>query len=189
MKLNPKKCKEMYVKFMNNPNTVYMRPVCIGDQVVERVKMYKLLVVIKSEDLKLKTRVEHVIAKSSKRLYSLRLLKPASVKPEDVLKVYVCSIRSVLEYAAQVWQDIPDAIESIQRRALRIVFPELSYQQALNQANLPTLANRREFLCKKLMADMMSESHPISFLLPQTKTRSIPYKLRTIGNEKTITNT
>ena len=90
-----------------------------------------------------------------------------------------------------MWQDIPaylsGAIESIQRRALRIVFPELSYQQALNQANFPTLANRREFLCKKLMADMMSESHPISFLLPQTKTRSIPYKLRTIGNEKTIT--
>lgn len=37
IKFNPKKCKEMYVKFMNNPNTV-MRPVCIGDQVAERVK-------------------------------------------------------------------------------------------------------------------------------------------------------
>ena len=149
--------------------------------------------VIISEDLKWNTHVEHVIAKSSKRLYSLRLLKRASVKPEDILKVYVCNIRSVLEYAAQVWQDIPaylsGAIESIQRRALRIVFPELSYQQALNQANLPTLANRRQFLCKKLMADMMSESHPNSFLLPEIKTRSMPYKLRTIGNEKTVTNT
>ena len=68
------------------------------------------------------------------------------------VKVYACNIRSVLEYAAQVWQDIPaylsDAIESIQRRALRIVFPALSYQQALNQANLPRLANRREFLLR-----------------------------------------
>ena len=34
---------------------------------------------------------------------------------EDMLKVYTYKIRSVLEYAAQVWQDIPaylsDAIE------------------------------------------------------------------------------
>ena len=47
---------------------------------------------------------------------------------------------AILGYAAQIWQDIPaylsDAIESIQRRALRIIFPNSSYQQALDQANL-----------------------------------------------------
>ena len=41
-----------------------------------------------------------------------------------------------LEYAAQVWQDIPaylsDAIVSIQKRALRIIFLNFSYQQALD---------------------------------------------------------
>ena len=39
-----------------------------------------------------------------------------------MLKVYTYNMRLVLEYAAQVWQDIPaylfDAIESLQRRAL-----------------------------------------------------------------------
>ena len=62
-----------------------------------------------------------------------------------MLKVYTCNIRSVLEYAAQVWQDIPaylsDAIESIQRRALRIIFPDSSYQQALDRANLRKARN------------------------------------------------
>ena len=57
-----------------------------------------------------------------------------------MLKVYTYNTRSVLEYAAQILQDIPaclsDAIESIQRRALRIIFPNSSYQQALDQANL-----------------------------------------------------
>ena len=28
--------------------------------------------------------------------------------PEDMLKVYTYNIRSVLEYATQVWQDIPE---------------------------------------------------------------------------------
>ena len=97
--------------------------------------------------------------------------------PKDILKVYLSNVRSVLEYAAQVWQDIPaylsDAIESIQRRALRIIFPNSSYQQVLELTNLSTLANRRILLGKRLMADMKDESHPISFLTPKVTTRTI----------------
>ena len=42
MKFNPKKNKEMVINFIANPNTV-MRTICIGNQVVETVKTYKLL--------------------------------------------------------------------------------------------------------------------------------------------------
>ena len=184
MKLNPKKCKEMYINFMTNSVTS-LRPICVGYKEVERVGTYKLLGVIISDDLKWNAHVEYVIAKAAKRLFALRLLKRAGVMPKDILKVYLCNVRSVLEYAAQVWQDIPaylsDAIESIQRRALRIIFPNSSYQQALDLTNLSTLANRRILLCKKLMADMRDESHPISFLAPKVTTRNIPYQLRS-GN-------
>ena len=74
-----------------------------------------------------------------------------------------------------------DAIESIQRRALRIIFPNSSYQQALDLTNLSTLANRRILLCKQLMAHMRDESHLISFLAPKVTTRNISYQLRS-GN-------
>ena len=100
-----------------------------------------------SDDLKWSKHVEFVIAKAAKRLFALRLLKRAGVMPKDILKVYLSNVRSVLEYAAQVWLDIPaylsDAIESIQRRALRIIFPNSSYQQVLELTNLSMLANRR----------------------------------------------
>ena len=86
--------------------------------------------------------------------------------------------RFSVEYAAQVWQDVPaylsDAIESIQRRALRIIFPNSSYQQALDLTSLTTLANRRILLCKKLITDMRDESNPISFQAPQVTTWTIP---------------
>ena len=108
MKLNPKKCKEMYVNFMKNSITA-MRPISVRNQEVELVRSYKLLAVIISDDLKWNAHVEHVIAKAAKRLYTLRLLKRAGFMPEDMLKVYTYNIRLVLEYAAQVWQDIPDA--------------------------------------------------------------------------------
>ena len=99
-----------------------------------------------------------------------------------ILKVYLSNVRSVLEYAAQVWQDIPaylsDAIESIQRRPLRvIIFPNCSYQQVQDLTNLSTLANRWILLCKKLMADMRDKSHPISFMAPKVTTRTMPYQL------------
>ena len=45
MKLNPKKCKEMYVNFMKNSITA-MRPIRVGNQGVEWVGSYKLLGVI-----------------------------------------------------------------------------------------------------------------------------------------------
>ena len=41
MKLNPKKCKEMYVNFMKNSITA-MRPISVGNQGAERVRSYKL---------------------------------------------------------------------------------------------------------------------------------------------------
>ena len=168
-----------------------MRPISIANQNVERVRTYKLLGVIISDDLKWNTHVEYVITKAAKRLYALRLLKRAGIMPEDILKVYTCNIRSVLEYAAQVWQDIPaylsDAIESIQRRALRIIFPNSSYQQALDQTNLASLADPKILMCKKLMADIRNENHPISFLAPQVITRSISYQLRSANTKATTT--
>ena len=114
MKLNPKKCNEMYVSIMKNSISA-MRPISVGNQEVERVGSYKLLGIIISDDLKWNVHAEYVIAKAAKRLYALRLLKRAGVMPEDMLKVYTYNIRSVLAYAAQVWQDLPaylsDAIE------------------------------------------------------------------------------
>ena len=95
-----------------------LRSICVGYKEVKRVGMYiKLPGVINSDDLKYNAHVEYVIAKAAKRLYVLRVLKRAGVMPKDILKVYLCNVRSVLEYAAQVhvWQDIPtylsDAIE------------------------------------------------------------------------------
>ena len=86
--------------------------------------------------------------------------------------IYQIGLKVCCASMASLYSCIPfsDPIESIQRRALRIIFPNSSYQQAVDQANLTSLADRRIFICKKLMADMKNESHPISFLAPQVMT-------------------
>ena len=109
-------------------------------------------------------------AKASKKLYALRLLKRAGVQEQDMLKVFRSSVRPILEYAVQVWQDIPDylsdRIESVQKRAFIIIYPNSSPSQALSLVNETTLSNRRELLCRKFMAEMTdTRDHPLSCLV------------------------
>ena len=125
---------------------------------------YKLLGVIISDDLKWNCHIDYIyiITKAAKRLNALRLLKRAGVQAQDMLKMYRCNVRSILEYALQVWQNIPvylsERIESVQKRAFKIIYPDSSYNQALILAKETTLSSRREFLCNKLMADMNKNS-------------------------------
>ena len=42
-----------------------------------------------------------------------------------------------------------DDIERVQRRALRIILPELSYNDARELINIPSLKERREILCEQ----------------------------------------
>ena len=111
---------------------------------------------INNENLKWNCNVDYIIAKASKKLYALGLLKIAGV--QDMLKVFRSSVISVLEYAVQVWQDIPDylsdRIETVQKRALKIINPNSSYSQALSQANETTLSIRRELLCHVFITEM-----------------------------------
>lgn len=84
-----------------------MRP-SVANQEVEWVGTQKFLAVMTSNDLKWNNHIENAIANAIKGLYALRLLKRAGIMLEDMLKVYMCNIRSLLEYASQVWQDIPE---------------------------------------------------------------------------------
>ena len=75
-------------------------------------------------------KVNEVVAKASKRLHILRVLKRGGVPPADLLKVYFALIRSVLEYCCPVWHNalpvkLSDSIERVQKRALRIIYPAL----------------------------------------------------------------
>ena len=96
-------------------------------------------------------------------------------------QIYLTMIRSVLDYACQVWHSSlsgtqNDKLESIQRRALRVIYPDLSYARALTRSGLPTLFSHRENLSKAFFKDMLSPSHSLHHLLPAV--HETPYDLR-----------
>ena len=81
-----------------------------------------------SKDLKWIEHVDYICKKASKWLYALRLLKRSSIPAGKLVLVYTTCVRPILEFLCEVWhyslaQYLNDEIESIQCRALRIIFP------------------------------------------------------------------
>ena len=112
----------------------------------EIVKSIKLLGVIVRNDLKWNDRVDNITAKASRRIYLLKQLKHAGIDRKSLIQFYCACIRSVLEYACQAFHSslpacLSDQIERLQKRVLWILFPEVSYGKALEDAG-PTCKNK-----------------------------------------------
>jgi len=113
------------------------------------VKSAKVLGVTLRDDLKWNGHVSNITAQASQRIYLLKQLKRAGIDRVSLIQFYYACIRSVLEYASQAFHAslrgyLSDQIKRIEKRALRIVYPELSYREALANANLMPLFERRE---------------------------------------------
>ena len=86
------------------------------------------------------------------------------------LKLINCSlIRSVTEYACSRFGIIPkylvNALESIKKRALSIIYPSISYNYALLLSDLSSLEENRSLAC----TDLISKIKPSNPLYPLIK--------------------
>ena len=181
-KLNAKKTKELCVSFSK---TIVTPPnITLNDMQIEKVTTTKLLGVTISDDLKWEVHVSEMYCKASTRLYFLRMLRHAGLDTADLLKVYLTMVRPILEYACQVWhpgltRGQSDTLESIQRRALRTIYPGMDYTEALTISGLTSLSDRRTCLCRRLFENMQNSSHKLHHLLPMEKTNV--HNLRSIN--------
>jgi len=101
----------------------------------------------------------------------------------DVIAVYSSLIRSVLEYACPVWhcgltKGQSDEIEGVQKRCLKILFPDLSYKDSLQITGLELLSLRRESQVRKLFNEIKCEGHVLNNLLPANNVNNSSYRLR-----------
>ena len=108
-----------------------------------------------------KQTLEYIVKKAAKRLHFLKILKGYNAPGEDLKTVYISAIGSILEYGTK-------DIERIQRRGMKIICPEKTYEQALIECGMETLENRREKMCIKLINDMKSLIHKLNEMLPPT---------------------
>ena len=55
---------------------------------------------------------------------------------------------------------LSDLVESVQKTALKIAYPTLSYEEALQKSNFKLLSTRREEACKKLINSLRDQDSP-----------------------------
>jgi hypothetical protein len=124
-----------------------------------------------------------ITKKAARRIYSVRLLKRAGVADTDLVTFYSTCVRTVLEYACPAWfysttEYLREQIESIQRRIMRIIFPDTSYRDALYLAGIPRLCVRLENLCDMFFSNIMKQNHKLYDLVPPTYQTIITLGLR-----------
>ena len=102
MKLNPKKCKELRVCFFRESPVV--DPLRIDAIPIDVVDRHKVLGIVLNNFLKWTDHVNMTVKKAAKRLHIIRTLKKSGIPSDDLLKIHVALIRSVLEFCFAVWQ-------------------------------------------------------------------------------------
>ena len=165
--LNEDKCKEMRVCFAKLERSDIL-PLVINNKEIELNCSAKIWGLIIRSDLKWNDHVEPVLNTSSKRLYFLRQLKRARVSEKEMILFFCTCVLPILGYASPVFHySLPsylsNDIERIQRRALKIIYPNLSYQEALVKSGLQNLHNRRDILCRKTFKNIVEDPNPLNY--------------------------
>ena len=123
----------------------------------------KLLGVTIQNYFKWNLHVDDIVSRASRKLYSLSLLKKATVDQDELLAVFNGYIRPVLEYVCQLWhtaitQKQCDQIERVQKCAFRIIFGFMytSYNNVLSEFNFVSLLQRRQNLLHSFGEKLLS---------------------------------
>lgn len=94
-------------------------------------------------------------SKAACRLYLLSQLKRADLNSDNLVAFYSSVIGPVLEFSCQLFHQslpkyLPDDIEGIQRHAMCVIFPSLSYSEAIEKVGISTLSDRLKLLSVNL---------------------------------------
>jgi len=113
---------------------------CISGAEIDRVTTFKLLGITICSDLSWYSHVTYILHKVVKRMYCINYLVRSGVPTFDILCVYC----SVLEYACAVWhpcltKKLSQDTKRAQKRCLKLLYPALSYNQALSKSGLDRL--------------------------------------------------
>ena len=94
----------------------------------------------------------------------------------ELVQFFCTCIRPITEYACPVFHDgllvyLSNELEGVQKRAMRIIFPLCSYNEALVESGLTKLSERRQDLVDKLFKNVLqNEQNKLHELPPARNT-------------------
>ncbi len=180
MNINFQKTKEMCMGAIRESTPP---PIIIEGHCIDRTESFKLLGVIITSNLNWEAHVSAIHAKACKRLHFLKLLKRSSLSSHDLLQYYKTVVRSVIEYACPVWQssltiEQRDRLESVQRRAIRIISGSSDYELYCTIYGIEPLSVRLNELTKSMFNRICRPTDCLHFILPSSRPHEALSRLR-----------
>ena len=154
--VNTKKTKEMLIgPIAENPP----QKLTLSGMTVDRMDTFKLLGVHVSTDLKWTQHVNAISAKATSRIYFLKQLKRTGAQRSDLMHFCTAIVRPVLGYASPVWHlsltiAQTEMLESLQKRAMRIIYDDGDYELLLILAQIESLETRRDHLTSRFFQEI-----------------------------------
>ena len=180
---NPEKTKSLLISRHTDPTNVQLT---FNATPVKQVTYHKHLGLTFNCTPNWSNHLDEIISKANKRLGIIRNLKYTLSR--DTLKIlYVTYVRSILEYADCVWDDIPDyqtkRLEKININAIRCITGlnvSAHKSDLYKESGLQPLKTRRKFHRLTLMYKIINRQAPdyLADLLPPRVGERNPYPVR-----------
>ena len=143
----------------------------------------KILGVWLQNDLRWEKNINEISKKANQKLYMLRLVKRFGFNDEELISIYKCYVRPVVEYADVAWSSSITAaqkktLEHLQKCACRTILRQryTSYEDAIHICGLESLEDRRENHCLRF-AEKLTNSKRTNDL-PPVRRESHTHNLR-----------
>lgn len=149
----------------------------MNNQAIESCHSAKLLGVIVDEKLNFSEHVDNMCSKMGSRLYGMRSLKKLGLNSTGLLKYYTANIRSALTYACPAWSSLITQVKmnqiiQIERRALKIANPSISYEEACKIHQLNPINTYMEDISIRHINNIFNNpDHPLNELLVKNNFR------------------
>ena len=172
MAMSWSKTKTMTLTLNRSKSKVVLQPLEINNHVISEVDGEKILGVYVDKHLTFIKHVDSIITKANKKLHWIRVLKRNNLKTDGLVKIYCSKVRSVVTYASPAWFSFlsefqRDRLERIQRIAFKYILPGTTYEDALNELQLPTISDFVKQQITTLSKTIISNTnHPLHKRLP-----------------------
>ncbi len=168
-------------------HTPDLAPLLLNQVPLEKVIPHKVLGMTIMDNLKWNKNTDEIMSKASKCLYTITVLNKAGVPSNDLTCIYSSLIRPTLEYCCVLWcNSVPKylsaKIETIQKHAMRIIFPDYHYSEALVAVNFSQLDKRYLEICQKVLIKINEPDSRLHHLLPPTCKECVTVNLRNSSN-------
>ena len=152
----------------------------LNGEPLEIVKEIKLLGTFITNDLKWSKNTSEIVKKAYQRMQLLFRAASFTSNQQDLKKIYLTFIRSILEQSAVVWHSSltlrnKNSLERVQKCAVKVILGEKysSYENGLVKLNIQKLENRREELCLRFARNSLKNKKVMNMFPKNSSTHEM----------------